>query len=112
MSRKKELQDCAIVAALSGQEDISCAVMSIQDDYFKREYRENLRMSCVTSWRPHRPRHDKTDYEKAYWTNVMALQELEALRPNSYEEEKEGHLEPNYDEDKFEPWIIKEVVKL
>jgi hypothetical protein len=107
MSHKKELQDLSIRAAISGCEDPKAPGVLIEENYFKRERRENLQASCLTSWRPHRPKMGMTEYEKEAWKAAAQFRALHDERYQKFEESKEAHLEPDYDEDKFEPYVIK-----
>jgi hypothetical protein len=140
MSHKKRLDDLAECIRVGGCEEPSHLGVSIEDDYFWREAKENREAAYVlinpkeifskpkavgpimiTMKQIRKPGQKgrlktfKVDVATWYWERREKLIEIsDAIMHSMHNEryqkhidEKEAHLEPNYDEDKFEPWVEK-----
>lgn len=109
MGRTKELQDLNILMAISGCEDLGNLGIQIEEDYLRRERQENRREA---GYYVREPVLERTDLEKAIWKSAKALEELALVRWQKTQDEKDMHLEKEYDEDRMHPYIPKIIIKI
>ena len=110
MPRAKELRDLDIKIAISGNdEDIGNTGVQIEEDYFRRERNENRREA---GFYVREQSEGRTDLEKDIWKSLKQLEALAAERWMAQEVDEESHLEKNYDEDRFHPYVPKTIVKV
>jgi hypothetical protein len=90
MSKSKDRKELALRIAISGHnsDELSKIGVSIEDDYLRRESRENLRMGLVStivnSWMK-KFKQKRTEMELDIWKQDRQMAELERARTNKPE---------------------------
>jgi len=89
MGRKKDLQELALLQAISGVEDPEHLGIQIEDNYLLREKMENLREQGYDVPEEYRPQ-SRSQEEKDMWRREKEMERLEQSRTNRLETPYDG----------------------
>lgn len=106
--RNREVRDAVILAALSGNDDISSSGFQIENDYLKRESEENRREA---GFRVRVELHEFTAIETSIWKANKAMEACYLARWKEDQDSMVAHLEKEYDEDRMHGYVSLKVIK-